>query len=138
MGPFKKWIRYVLPNTNLKLPQFVLYNGRTKPHEHICRYKSAISLVSTDEVILCKAFPSTLIEKALTWFTSLKANSIDSWYTLVKKFLDKFSTAGELPKMRGDMTNVKSRDDEPLLEYLEQFKKIYDKIEGLSQDTVII
>lgn len=32
-------------------------------------------------------------------------------------FLDKFSTVGELPKTRGDLTNVKQRDDEPLLEY---------------------
>lgn len=66
MGPFEKWIRDVLLDTNLKLPQFILYNGRTKPQEHICRYKSAMVLVSSDEAILCKAFPSTLTEKALT------------------------------------------------------------------------
>lgn len=107
MGPFKKWIKDVLPDTNLKLLQFVLYNGRTKSQEHICRYKSVMRMVSSDEAILCKAFPSTLTEKALTWFTSLKANSIDSWYTLETKFLDKFNTTGELLKIRGDLTNVK-------------------------------
>lgn len=53
------------------------------------------------------------------------------------KFLDKFNTTSELPKTRGDLTNVKQRDDEPLLDYLERFKKIYHEIEGLSQDTVI-
>lgn len=89
-----------------------------------------MSLVSSDEAILCKAFPNTLTEKALTWFTSLKADNIDSWYTLEKKFLDKFSTTGELPKTRGDLKNVKQKDDEPLLDYLERFKKIYNEIEG--------
>lgn len=67
IGSFEKWIRDVLLDTNLKLPQFVLYNGRTKPQEHICKYKSAMGLVSSDEVILCKVFPGTLTEKADTF-----------------------------------------------------------------------
>lgn len=50
-------------------------------------------------------------------------------------FLDKFTTVGEIPKTRGDLTNIKQRDDEPLLDYLERFKKTYDEIKGLSQDT---
>lgn len=137
MGSFEEWIRNILPDSNLKLPQFVLYNGRIKPQAHICRYKSAISSVSTDEAILCKAFPSTLTKKALTWFTCLKADISDSWYTLEKKCFDKFSTVGELPKTRGDLTNVKQKDDEPLMDYVKRFKKIYDEIEGLSQDTII-
>lgn len=70
-------------------------------------------------------------------FTFLKVNSIDSWYTLENKFLGKFSTVGELPTTMGDLTNIKQKDDELILEYLERFKKIYDEIEGLSQDTVI-
>lgn len=65
MGPFVKWIRDVLLDSNLKLPQIVLYNGKTKPQEHVCRYKSAMGLVTNDEVVLCKAFPNTLSEKAL-------------------------------------------------------------------------
>lgn len=63
MGPFKRWIRDVLSDSNLKLPIFVLYNGRTKLQEHIYLYKSAMSLVTSDEPILCKVFPKTLTEK---------------------------------------------------------------------------
>lgn len=118
MGPFLRWIREVLPDTNLKLPKFVLYTDKTKPQEHICIYKSTIGLVTTDDIVLCKDFSSTLSEKALTWFTSLKMNSIDSWNTLEKIFLDKFSTTEEILKSRGDLTNVKQGDDEPLLDYL--------------------
>lgn len=134
-GPFFKWIREVLLDTNLKLPHFILYTGKTKPQEYICRYKLAMRLVTTNEAVLCKAFLSTLLEKAQTWFTSLKTNSIDSWYTLEKIFLDKFSTAREIPKTRGDLTTVKQGDDELLLDYLERFKQIYDDIEGLSQES---
>lgn len=40
-------------------------------------------------------------------------------------------------KTRGDLANTKQRHDESLLSYLERFKKTYEDIEGLSQDTVI-
>lgn len=96
-----------------------------------------MGLVTTDEAVLCKAFPSTLSKKALTWFTSLKTNNIDSRCTLEKMFLDKFSTTGEIQKTSVDLTNVKQGDDEPLLDYLEGFKRINDDIEGLSQDIVV-
>lgn len=84
-----------------------------------------------------KAFPNTLSDEALTRFTSLKSGTIDSWHTLEKMFLDKFNTTETIPKTRGDMANIKQRDDESLLSFLEQFKKTYDKIEGINKDTVI-
>lgn len=96
-----------------------------------------MGLVMIDEAVLCKGFPSTLLEKALTWFTALRTDTIHSWYKMEKMFLDKFSTTGEIPKTRGDLTNIKQRDDEPFLDYLEWFKKTYNEIEGLSQDTVL-
>lgn len=46
-------------------------------------------------------------------------------------FLDKFSTAGELPKTRVDLTNVKQRDDEPLLEYCRGSREFTMKPEDL-------
>lgn len=62
----------------LEASPICLVQWKNKPQEHICGYKSAMRLVSNDEAILCKDFSSTLTKKALTWFTSLKANSIDS------------------------------------------------------------
>lgn len=64
-------------------------------------------VVTNDEEILCKAFPNTFLDKELTWFTSLKSGTIDSWHTLEKIFLDKFSTVDTIPKTRGDLTNIK-------------------------------
>lgn len=90
-----------------------------------------------DHAVMCKVFPNTLSDEALTWFTSLKLGAIDSWRCLEKLFLDKFSTTGTIPKTRGDLTNIKQGDNETLLAYLECFKKTYDEIKGLSQDTVI-
>lgn len=62
---------------------------------------------------------------------------IDSWHALERLFLDKFSTSGTITKTRGDLANIKQKEDESLLSYLERFKKTYDEIEGINQDTVI-
>lgn len=86
-----------------------------------------MGLVTNDKAVLCKAFPNTLFDKALTWFTSLKSGAIDSWMSLEKLFLDKFSTTGTIPKIRGDLANIKQRYDESLLSYLDWFKKTYIK-----------
>lgn len=86
IGSFAKWIHGVALDPSLKILQFILYFGQSWPLEHICLYKSTMELVTNDEDILCKAFPSTLEDKALTWFTSLKLGTTDSWYTLEKCF----------------------------------------------------
>lgn len=96
-----------------------------------------MGLVTNDEAIFCKAFPSTLSDKALTWFTSLKPITIDSLLRLEKLFLDKFSTTGIIRKTRGDLANLKQWEGESLMYYLERFKKTYDKIEVISQDTMV-
>lgn len=51
--------------------------------------------------------------------------------------MDKFSTVGTIPKTRGDLANIKQKEGKSLLSYLERFKRTYDEIEGISQDTVI-
>lgn len=96
-----------------------------------------MGLVTNEGAVLCKAFPNTLSYKVLTWFTFLNSGTIDSWHTLEKMFVDKINTTGTIAKTRGALANIKQRDDDSLLSFLERFKKTYDKIEGINQDIVI-
>lgn len=68
--PFAKWIHGVAPDPSLTIPQFVLYSAQSQPQKHVC--KSTMGLVTNDEAILCKAFPSTLFDKALTYFAKAR------------------------------------------------------------------
>lgn len=128
VGPYVEWIHSTIPNPKLKIPPFVLYSGQSRAQEHICRYKTSMGLVTTNKAVLCKAFPSTLSNRTLTWFTLLKQGTIDSWKLLKKSFMDKFNTAGIIPKTRGDLANVKQRDDEILLEYLKRFRRYMTRL----------
>lgn len=137
MGPFTKWIHSAIPDPSLKILQFILYSGLSRPQEHVYHFKYAMGLATNDEAVLCKAFPSILSDKALTWFTSLKPETINSWHDLKNSFLDKFSTAGKIPKTRGDLANIEQREGETLLAYLERIKQTYNEIEEIRQDTMI-
>lgn len=96
-----------------------------------------MSLVSYDEAMLCRALLSTLVDKALILFSSLKENSIDSWSTIETKFYGQICTIDAIPKTRDDLANVKQKEDKTLLVYIDHFKKVLDEIEGLSDDTVL-
>lgn len=58
IGPFARWIQGVAPDPALKIPQFVLYSGQSRPLEHICRYKSIMCLVTNDEAYCLKPSPT--------------------------------------------------------------------------------
>jgi len=62
------------------------YDGSTDPDEHVAVYITQISLYISEDAILCRVFPTTLKEVALSWFTKLTPDSIDCFNTLVMKF----------------------------------------------------
>ena len=67
-------------------PTFSLYNGRTDPVEHVSHFSKKMAVHSTDEVLMCKIYPSSLSTMTIRWFNGLKANSIDSFKKLTQSF----------------------------------------------------
>jgi len=60
------------------------YNDTTDPDEHMDAYTTHMSLYTSDDAVLCRIFPTSLKGGALSWFTKLPPNSIDSFATRVK------------------------------------------------------
>ena len=56
-------------------------------------YTTHMSLYTSDDAVLCRVFPTSLKGAALSWFTKLSPNSIDSFATLVAKFETQFATS---------------------------------------------
>jgi len=69
------------------------YDGSTNPDEHMDAYTTHMSLYTSDDVVLCRVFSTSLKGAALTWFTKLSPNYIDSFATLVAKFETQFATS---------------------------------------------
>uniref|UniRef100_A0A151UDV6 Retrotransposon gag domain-containing protein n=1 Tax=Cajanus cajan TaxID=3821 RepID=A0A151UDV6_CAJCA len=68
------------------------YDGTTDPDEHVDVFLTQVTLSTTDDAALCRIFPTSLKGRALSWFTRLPANSIDSFSTLASQFTIQFAT----------------------------------------------
>ncbi|XP_020203897.1 uncharacterized protein LOC109789378 [Cajanus cajan] len=76
--------------TFLSLPQLPMLRAADR-YNH-CRPKHIdipllqVTLSTTDDAALCRIFPTSLKGRALSWFTRLPANSVDSFNTLSSQF----------------------------------------------------
>ena len=80
--PFTRRIECASLPRRFNQPTFSLYNGRTDPVEHVSHFNQKMAVLSKDEALMCKIFPSSLGPMAMRWFNSLRANSIDSFKKL--------------------------------------------------------
>ena len=69
------------------------YDGSTDPDEHLNAYVAQLSIYTTDTHVFCKVFPASLRGAALSWFTQLTPQSIDSFDSLKAKFAAQFATS---------------------------------------------
>ena len=62
------------------------YDDTTDSNEHMDAYTTYMSLYTLEDAILCRVFPTSLKGGALSWFTKLPLNSVDSFTMLVFMF----------------------------------------------------
>jgi len=67
------------------------YTGDTDPDEHLKVYITHVALYTSQDVVFCNAFPTTLKGPALEWFTTLLPYSIDSFDVLSHMFSTHFA-----------------------------------------------
>jgi len=63
-----------------------IYDGSTNLDKNLNVYKTHTNLYTTNKAVWCRVFPNSLQEGALSWFTQLPPNSVDSFKTLLAKF----------------------------------------------------
>ena len=62
------------------------YDGTTNPNEHMDGYITHMSLYTSEDAVLYWVFPMSLKGGALSWFTKLPPNYVDSFIVLVSMF----------------------------------------------------
>ena len=61
------------------------YNGTTNSDEHLDAFLTQENLYTNDDAILCRVFPTSLKEAALTLYDRLPSRSINSFNTLFER-----------------------------------------------------
>ena len=118
-------------------PMFTIYNERTDPVEHMSHFSQRMAIHSKDEALMCKAFPSSLGPFAMRWFNGLRPNSIDSFKELTQAFGSHFIMCTRVPRPIDSLLSLSMRERETLKTYSDQYRKMFDEIDGDFDDVTI-
>ncbi|CAL9004374.1 unnamed protein product [Prunus brigantina] len=80
--PYPAYIDQIPLPPGFKVPNFTLFNGED-PHassvEHIGRFSVQCIAIENNPLLKLRLFGNSLSGQAFTWYTSLPANSIQTW-----------------------------------------------------------
>lgn len=97
-SPFTRRIQETHISIGLKKPpQMDPYDKTTNPNEHIKNIKTILKYLNVRGAVKCRLFAKTLRKREMTWYKSLKRESIESWKELCKQFTTHFIPSWRKP-----------------------------------------
>lgn len=83
---------------------------------------------------MCRAFPSTLGDKAKRWFRRLHQKPIKNWNDLAKDFISQFIGSKARTTLKERFASIKQGHNESLKKYLCKFNKQSTEVEKIWDD----
>ncbi|XP_020208776.1 uncharacterized protein LOC109793721 [Cajanus cajan] len=108
------------------------YDGTSDPDEHLDVFLTQVTLSTTDDAALCRIFPTSLKGRALSWFTRLPPNSIDSFNTLSSQFTVQFATSRPHSLTSLSLVSLRQDKKETLRAFMDRFNKTALEIRDLN------
>jgi len=103
--------------------------------EHISQYLAQLGEIVDEPAFKVRFFPLSLSGPAFSWFASLPHNSIKGWGDLEPKFHHYFDS-GIMEKGITDLIDVRQRNNEPTLHYLQRFKEVRNQCYSLTLSVI--
>ncbi|KAF1883389.1 hypothetical protein Lal_00042301 [Lupinus albus] len=76
-----------IPHTkNTRSTNIDQYDATIDPQDHLDTFEASILFHGASDLIMCRAFPLTLMHTTLQWFTQLEHHNIDDSIMLANKF----------------------------------------------------
>jgi hypothetical protein len=115
------------------VPDFSKFSGQHNitTIEHISKFLFQCGEASGNDALKIRLFPLSLSGLAFAWFSLLPANSIITWANLEKLFHKYFFARVQEMKLT-DLTAVKQRNDEPVLDFVQRFRNIKSRCNSLT------
>jgi len=113
------------------------YAEDTGPDEHVKIYVTHVGLYMNEDVVMCKAFPTTLKGPVMEWFTSLPPYSIDCFNTLPHLFTTQF--VGSCPHQATPLSllNARQEKEKTLRAFIDCFEKVALQMKNLTQEMML-
>ena len=113
---------FPLPS-KFRMPQMDSYDGVRDPLDHLETFKTLMHLQGVANVIMYRAFPTTLKGAARIWFSLLTPNLISTFKELSAQFTMYFIGGHRYKKPTACLMSIKQREDETLRSYISRFNK---------------
>ncbi|KAM1873218.1 hypothetical protein ACFX13_007077 [Malus domestica] len=97
-------------------------NKHFKEFEVVC---SSMTPINVDgNILMMKAFPFSLLEKAKDWLYELAPGTVTSWDSMKRAFLEKFFPTSRVILLRKRISGIQQNQGELFPSYYERFKSL--------------
>ena len=88
---------------------------------HISHFNQKMIVHSSNEVLMCKVFPSSLGPVAMRLFDALEEGTFRSFEELTRAFSARFVTCSRVPKPLDSLFSMAMREGETLKTYSDRY-----------------
>jgi hypothetical protein len=103
------------------------FTGKEDPNLHLQAFIQLCQTFNMDGVsqdqMRARLFPLSLLEKALQWFHSQPAETVQNWNTLMKAFMKKYYSPGKTQSLRNKIATFAQYPTETISEEFERFNE---------------
>ncbi|CAN6566748.1 unnamed protein product [Malus baccata var. baccata] len=97
-------------------------NKHLKEFEVVCSSTTPINV--DGNILMMKAFPFSLVEKAKDWLYELAHETVTSWESMKRAFLEKFFPTSRVILLRKKISGIQQSQEESFPAYYECFKAL--------------
>ncbi|CAL8152314.1 unnamed protein product [Prunus armeniaca] len=124
--PYPAYIDQKPLSPGFKVPNFTLFNGEdpyASSVEHIGRFSVQCIAIENNPLLKLRLFRNSLSGQAFTWYTSLPANSVQTWEQMESVFHDYYYRI-QLEVTISDLATLKQSEDKPAQDFITRFRKL--------------
>ncbi|CAN6720949.1 unnamed protein product [Malus baccata var. baccata] len=106
------------------------YHGLSmeEPNKHLKEFEvvcSSMTPMNVDgSILMMKAFPFSLMDKAKDWLYELAPGTVTSWESMKRAFLEKFFLTSRVILLRKRISGIQQEEGESFPTYYERFKSL--------------
>ena len=113
------------------------YDVTSDPFDHIMHYRQLMTFDIGNDTLLCKVFPVSLHEHALSWFHCLPKNSVSNFRDLSEAFVGHYLCSARYKQNISTLQNIKMQENESMREFMQWFGQTVLQVESCSMDAIL-
>jgi hypothetical protein len=118
---------FEIKTSTIHMVQHSLFTGKEDPNLHLQAFIQLCQTFNTDGVtqdqMRVRLFPFSLLGKALRWFHSQPAETVQNWNALMKAFMKEYYSPGKTQSLRNKIATFAQNPTETISEAFERFNE---------------